>query len=96
MKRMIAAAAALAAGGCAAGDPPQTVPPAPGMCQTLHAARFVGKVYGAAMEGEVKSWTGATSIRVLPPGAAATMDYREDRVNLDVDAAGRILAVRCG
>jgi hypothetical protein len=35
-------------------------------------------------------------VRVIKPGMMVTMDYREDRVNLDVDDDNRVLNVRCG
>jgi len=34
--------------------------------------------------------------RVLPPGAAATMDNVPSRLNIDVDRSNRILNIRCG
>ena len=34
-------------------------------------------------------------VRVIEYGMAVTMDYREDRVNLDVDADNRVTGVRC-
>ena len=34
--------------------------------------------------------------RVIEPGMAITEDYRADRLNLDVDAGGRITRVWCG
>ena len=35
-------------------------------------------------------------LRILPPGAIATMDLRQERMNIDLDDAGRVTAVRCG
>lgn len=93
---LLASALLVLAGACVASDPPHTLPAAPGLCSAEHATALVGKTYSPAMDAEVKRLTGATTIRALPPGAAATMDFREDRVNLDLDAEGRIVAVRCG
>ncbi|HST44042.1 MAG TPA: I78 family peptidase inhibitor, partial [Luteimonas sp.] len=39
---------------------------------------------------------GAGSMRVLRPGQAVTMEFNPTRLNLDVDAAGRVTAARCG
>lgn len=34
--------------------------------------------------------------RVLPPGAAGTMDYVPSRLNIDLDRDNRIINLRCG
>ncbi|MCB1538860.1 MAG: hypothetical protein H6865_08040 [Rhodospirillales bacterium] len=34
--------------------------------------------------------------RVIPPGAAVTMDYSPDRVNFQLDENGRIVRIWCG
>lgn len=34
--------------------------------------------------------------RVIGPDDAVTMDYRPERTNVDLDAAGRIIRIRCG
>lgn len=34
--------------------------------------------------------------RILRPGTAVTMDYRPDRLNIEIDAAERIVRVQCG
>ena len=33
--------------------------------------------------------------RIIGPDTAVTMDYRPDRLNIDLDAAGRITRVHC-
>ena len=35
-------------------------------------------------------------VRVVPPGAMVTMDYRADRVNIETDAFGIVTAITCG
>ncbi|MEZ5753825.1 MAG: I78 family peptidase inhibitor [Paracoccaceae bacterium] len=35
-------------------------------------------------------------VRVIRPGMAVTMDYNPDRLNFEVDRAGRIARVTCG
>lgn len=37
-----------------------------------------------------------TGSRIIRPGMALTMDYREDRLNIELDGAGRIIRVACG
>ena len=35
-------------------------------------------------------------VRVIEPGMAVTMDYNPARLNIELDAAGRIIRVTCG
>ena len=38
----------------------------------------------------------ASTVRVLPPNAIATMDYNPARLNIETDASGIITRVSCG
>ena len=38
----------------------------------------------------------ATTVRIIEPGMAVTMDYVENRLNIEVDEAGVISRVSCG
>ena len=38
----------------------------------------------------------AGPVRVIEPGMAVTMDYSPNRLNIELDAAGRITRVTCG
>jgi len=40
--------------------------------------------------------SGATKIRWVPKGTMVTMDYREDRLTVYLDAARRIERASCG
>jgi hypothetical protein len=35
-------------------------------------------------------------VRVLRPDTVHTMEYRAERINLELDAGSRVAAVRCG
>ena len=35
-------------------------------------------------------------MRIIHPGMAVTMDYREDRLNIEINEAGTIFRVTCG
>lgn len=93
------AAAALAA--CAA-PPPQVpeapVPPviAPGECNAQAAQFAVGQPYGAALAEQARLRAGAERVRALRPGDMVTMEFNARRLSLEVDGAGRVVAVRCG
>lgn len=39
---------------------------------------------------------GAQQYRFLRPGQAVTLEYNAGRLNLELDAAGKVLRVRCG
>ncbi|HEX5692993.1 MAG TPA: I78 family peptidase inhibitor [Arenimonas sp.] len=65
-------------------------------CDAKPGQWAIGKVADDALVAKVKADTGSDRIRVIKPGMMVTMDYREDRVNLDVDAENRVLTVRCG
>ena len=64
-------------------------------CQAEKGLWAVGQIADEALVAKVKADTTSERVRVIAPGMAVTMDYREDRVNLDVDADNRVTAVRC-
>ena len=35
-------------------------------------------------------------IRIIGPGSMVTMDHRPDRLNIELDADDKVIAVRCG
>jgi Peptidase inhibitor I78 family len=35
-------------------------------------------------------------VRVIRPGQAVTMDFRGDRLNVEIDERNRVRALRCG
>ena len=74
--------------------PPSTIPAAG--CNAEAAQFAVGQAYGEAIADQVKMRSGASAVRALRPGQAVTMEFIADRVNLDLDAAGKITRVRCG
>ncbi|MEP6633119.1 MAG: I78 family peptidase inhibitor [Luteimonas sp.] len=74
-----------------------TAPPAAAMtCDASKAQAFVGKTATQSVVDKVVADSGSHNARVLKPGDAMTMDYREDRVNIEVDAMNAIKTIRCG
>jgi hypothetical protein len=65
-------------------------------CEAAHLARLVGRKRGPAVEKEALRLSGAAVVRWIRPGQMVTIDYRADRLNLRVDARGRILSANCG
>lgn len=98
--------AALMAGCASHGPAPSaaTVPtqsqaqaPAPDMlCNAQPAQAAVGQSSTASVVESARARSGARMVRILRPGQMVTKEFDTQRLNLEVDANGRILAVRCG
>jgi hypothetical protein len=93
--------------GCAAAPPADSnaVPAAEGApapaeagagCDAVPARAVVGRQRGGAVGAEARRLSGAASLRWIEPDSMVTMDYRADRLNIEVDAKGKVTAVRCG
>ena len=80
--------------GTGTGSTPQ--PPAARTCQAEPARAVIGQVATASVVEEARQRAGAHSARVLRPGQAVTLEFDATRLNLEVDASSRVVAVRCG
>jgi hypothetical protein len=86
----------------AAQDPPPQDPTPAGpeqataACNAEAAQSFVGRMPGDATVRAAQTASGADSVRVIPHDGMVTLDYREDRLNLQLDESGRIAVVSCG
>ena len=92
--------AALAAG-CATtpqtpGVPVDRMPGDGATCSADGTEQFVGQRATTETGTAIRTRTGAEIFQWVPEGSAVTMDYREDRVNIETDADNRVIAVRCG
>lgn len=67
-----------------------------GACDAAAVQHLIGKPETAAAGAEAQRLSGAARMRWIRPGQMVTMDYREDRLNIDLDASGRITGLRCG
>lgn len=66
-------------------------------CNADAAQSFVGKPASDENVAGARAAAGAKGgVRVIAPGMAVTMDFRPDRLNLEVDAQRVITTVRCG
>ena len=96
--RALAIIAALMAGGCVKDLPsrpgPTPEPPTSAGCDAGAAGAFIGRP--AAEAEAARAAAAAGRVRVIRPGDAVTMDYRADRLNVELDEAGIIRALRCG
>lgn len=75
-----------------------TTPPMIGRdaCGVDAASDYVGRKETPELRAELSRRIGHSRIRWLPPGSVVTMDYREDRLNVDLDAGGVVTRLRCG
>lgn len=76
--------------------PAQTPPVAEGNCSAEAAGDLVGKAYSAEAVEKARLASGSKTVRVIRPGMAVTMDYRIDRLNLDLDEKDVVTRVHCG
>lgn len=81
---------ALALSACA------TPPPTAHQCNAEAAGRYVGKAASADNVEGARQAAGADVVRTLSPGQVVTMEYREGRLNLHIDAARTISRITCG
>lgn len=72
------------------------MPPVAADCHAESAQAVVGRVASTATVDEARRLAGAQIARVLKPGQMVTMEYREGRLNIDVDTNNVITRVRCG
>jgi hypothetical protein len=73
---------------------PPTPPAEDGACNADAAQSFVGKPASAAEQARAAS--GARTMRLIRPGQAVTMDYRPDRLNIELDASDSMVKLSCG
>lgn len=80
--------------------PEEQIRVAPGIldasCSAEQVQRFVGRTADEDTVQAAISASGAKTARVIKPDMMVTMDYRGDRLNIRVDAAGKIIEIACG
>ena len=99
----LVAMAALVLGGCAPWAPGGAARPgdagaAPvgGQCDAQGAQWAVGKSGTARVVEEARVRAGARMARVLYPGRPVTLEFDAERLSLELDGSGKVVAVRCG
>lgn len=98
-------AGVLLASGCGSSPPPRKavtpVPrtasrPAPPQCNTVPAQFAVGQFANAALLEKARAAAQADFARAVRTDQIITPDFRAGRLNLHVDAGGRVVRVSCG
>jgi hypothetical protein len=70
--------------------------PGPVRCNAGAVQGFVGREARPGVVDRAKRRAGARSVRVTRPGQPVTMDFRVDRLNIEVDHRNTIRSARCG
>lgn len=78
------------------GMPAEPPPRVGGTCNAEAARYAVGKAASNDVVDKARIDSGSALVRVIGPGMSVTMDYREDRLNIDVNDRNAITGVRCG
>lgn len=81
--------------GTVATAPSPAAPPA-ALCDAAPAQAAVGQNSTASVMESARVRSGAQIARILRPGQMITKEFNAQRLNLEVDASGRIVTVRCG
>ena len=73
-----------------------TLGPGEAACSMERLGPLVGRARSEALGTEAQRLSGAGRLRWIRPGDAVTMDYRTDRLNIHLDAEGRVDHFSCG
>lgn len=98
MKPMIAATL-LAVAGCATASADaggDVGGEAPRQCNADPVQNLVGRPATAELGQDALARSNSRGLRWIRPGDAVTMDYREDRLNIHLDARGAVERITCG
>jgi hypothetical protein len=76
---------------CATVDSPTTAPSLPDTCGAAEYSNLVGQPDTALQRVLIMD-----EVRIIRPDTVVTMDYRPERINFKIDAAGIITDVTCG
>ena len=96
--RFLPIALLLSLGACtvAQSDATAVAAPAGGPCRNEALAQFVGQPASQELGARILASSGGRVIRWVPKGGVVTMDYREDRVTVQLDGANRVERASCG
>jgi hypothetical protein len=77
-------------------EPPVEVGNSGYRCGVQGLQDLVGRPATSELGTEALRRSGSRTLRWIRPGDAVTMDYREDRLNVRLDAANRVEGFTCG
>ncbi|WP_145182670.1 I78 family peptidase inhibitor [Pseudomonas sp. URMO17WK12:I11] len=67
-----------------------------GRCQASGADFAIGKQGSADLLEQARKASGSQTARILKPRDVVTLEYRSERLNLNVDEQGVVTRVNCG
>src|SRR3954464_12126699 len=65
-------------------------------CEATGTEQLIGQPGSSETGAAILRATHAAALRWAPPGAALTMDYREDRVTVRLGPDGKVTGIDCG
>ncbi|QIL81341.1 proteinase inhibitor I78 [Diaphorobacter sp. HDW4A] len=74
----------------------KTTAPPGNICNAPPAQWAVGKMPTPSVTENARVRAGARMARVLRPGQMVTKEFDQQRLNLELDDSGKIIAARCG
>jgi len=93
-------AVAVVLAGCSTGGNAEGGAAAPagndGRCEASGADFTIGKPASAELLEQARKASGAQMARILKPHDVVTLEYRSERLNLNVDEQGKVTRVNCG
>ena len=87
---------ALAAVACAPMEAPDGTDPVAGPCDAGRVSNLVGRAFTDTLRADALRRSGARTARVIRPGDVVTMDYRSDRLNINLTIRNRVERFTCG
>jgi peptidase inhibitor I78 family protein len=70
--------------------------PSPGICDSDALAQFSGQPASQDLGERMLTASGARVLRWVPRGGVVTMDFRGDRITVQLDASNRVERASCG
>ncbi|MCI0914677.1 I78 family peptidase inhibitor [Pseudomonas putida] len=67
-----------------------------GRCEASGADFAIGKQGSADLLEQARKASGSQMARILKPHDVVTLEYRSERLNLNVDEQGKVTRVNCG
>jgi len=74
----------------------QPIPEVFETCDIEAVQGWIGRQFFLASETALRQASGASTLRLVRPGQAISMDYQSDRLTIELDGADIILTLRCG